>query len=316
MAVTVNAMTDQVMGSDGVASHCVPVTLLGLNIINEGSFLPRVPANAPTFSYQPSLKGRMGIFAVTTGDVTRAWIVLLPESGVPDCAMVAIPPSIGQAADYYARLGASNPLSVPLIRDYVALINGMDPMQMDLRAGKVQACYGSQILGSTRPMALLFPVRALRNAGGPDGELGPFVSDGAVITDTINGLASATGGAFRPSLLEGFTHSNGIGTFNTFLQAISGRFSVRNAFALDPARAEPITTGIASNVLQHLSGQTGGIVNGRPVGNFEFWPFERWKNEPDRDKAMRAFHGSQFDYLHNWVFPRHLLRFSIQMSMD
>src|SRR5580698_2728770 len=108
VAVTVNAMTDQVMGSDGVASHCVPVTLLGLNIINEGSFLPRVPTNAPTFSYQPSLKGRMGIFAVTTGDVTRAWIVLLPESGVPDRAMVAISPSIGQAADYYAHLGASN----------------------------------------------------------------------------------------------------------------------------------------------------------------------------------------------------------------
>jgi hypothetical protein len=314
MAVTVNAMTDQVMGSDNLPSHCKPVTLLGLNIINEGSFLPRVPANTPTFSYQPSLQGRMGVFAVTAGKATRAWIVLLPETGVPDRVMIAIPPTIGQAADYYGPLGASNPLSVPLIRDYAALINGMDPVEMDMRHGKVQACYGSQILGSYRPMALLFPIRALRDAGGIDGELGPFVSDGAVVADTINALADATGGAFKPSFVECFTHSNGIAAFNAFLQAIAGRFAVRNAIALDPASAEPIASGIAANVSQHLSGQTGGIVNGRPVGNFEYWPFDRWKNEPDRDNAMRAFHGSRFDYLHNWAFPRHLLRFSIQMS--
>lgn len=314
MVVTVNAMTDQVMGSDDLPSHCKPVILLGLNIINEGSFLPRVPANTPTFSYQPSLQGRMGVFGVTAGKVTRAWIVLLPESGVPDRVMIAIPPTIGQAADYYGPLGASNPLSVPLIRDYVALINGMDPIEMDMRHGKVQACYGSQVLGSSRPMALLFPIRALRDGGGIDGELGPFVSDGAVVTDTINALADATGGAFKPSFVECFTHSNGITAFNAFLQAIAGRFVVRNAIALDPASAEPIVSGVAANVSQHLSGQTGGIVNGRPVGNFEYWPFDRWKNEPDRDNAMRVFHGSLFDYLHNWTFPRHLLRFSIQMS--
>jgi hypothetical protein len=229
--------------------------------------------------------------------------------------MIGILPSIGQQADYYSALGASDPLSPPLIRDYAALVAGLDPFSGDMRDGKVQACYGTQVLSSDRPMALLIPVRALRNAGGTDPELGPFGDNGQVIADTINAIADATGDAFQPNLVEGFTHSNGIVTFNAFLRALAGNFRIRTAIALDPAQAQPIADCLAATVFQHLSGQTGGIINGRPVGNFEYWPFDRWKNEPERDHMMRMLHGDHFQYLHNWVFPRHLLRFSIQMTM-
>jgi hypothetical protein len=136
-----------------------------------------------------------------------------------------------------------------------------------------------------------------------------------VIVDTLNAIATATGGAFQPKFIEAFTHSNGIVTFNAFLGAISGLVVVRTAIAFDPAKAQPVASGLAGTVLQHLSGQTGGFVNGRPTWNFEFWPFERWKNEPQRDHVMRLFHNSLFDYLHNYAFPRYLLRFSIQMTM-
>ena len=314
MAVSVNPITDKIIGSDKTPAHCEPVTLLGLNVINEATYLPRVPANTPFFYYQPSLNGRLGVFAVTTGSITRSWILLLPETGTPDRVMIGILPSIGQAADYYSQRDGGNPVSVPLIRDFVALVNGMDPYTNDMRDGKVQACYGSQVLGSSRPMALLIPVRTLGGGGGADPELGPFVSDGQVIADTINGIASATGGAFKANAIEAFTHSNGIVSFNTFLQAIYGRFIIRTAIALDPAGAQSVSNTVASTLCQHLSGQTGGIVNGRPVGNFEFWPFDRWKNEPDRDHTMRMFHNDVFDYLHNYAFPRYLLRFSIQVT--
>jgi hypothetical protein len=314
MPVDINPITNLVIGSDTTDSHCEPVTLLGLNVINEASFLPRVVSNAPTFFYQPSLNGRMGVFAVTALNVTRAWILLLPDSGVPDRVMIGILPSIGQAGDYYRRLNGANPLSIPLIRDAVALVNGMDPFTLDMRDGKVQACFGSQVLGSDRPMALLVPVRVLAGGGGTDPELGPFADNAQVIVDTINAIANATGNAFSPDNVEAFTHSDGIRTFNPFLNALSGNFTVANAIALDPARATSITGGVANNLTQHLSGQTGGIINGRPVGNFEYWPFDRWRNEPNRDHTMRMFHGDLFDYLHNYAVPRHLLRFSIQLT--
>ena len=84
---------------------------------------------------------------------------------------------------------------------------------------------------------------------------------------------------------------------------------------LDPAGAQSVGSGLAGSLRQHLSGQTGGIVNGMPTGNFEFWPFDRWKNEPERDHTFRMLHRDLFQYLHNFAFPRYLLRFSIQISM-
>jgi hypothetical protein len=258
----------------------------------------------------------MGVFAATAGSITRAWILLLPETGTPDRVMVGILPSIGQNAGYYAQRDGNNPLSVRLIGDAVALISGMDPSTGDDREGKVKgACFGSQVLGSDRPMALLIPVRTLGGGGAVDPELGPFASDGQVIVDTISAIADATQGSFRFNSVEAFTWSNGIITFNAFLRALAGRLNIREAYSLDPAHAQPVVNGIAADVFQHLRGQTGGIVFGRPVGNFEFWPFERWRNEPQRDLMIRMLHGSQFDYLHNYAFPRYLLRFSIQMTM-
>lgn len=304
------------MGADSTPSHCQPVTLLGLNVINEGSFLPRVVNNAPTFSYQPSMQGRMGVFAATAGGITRAWILLLPESGVPERVMIGILPTIGQNFAFFTKLKGNDPLSVPLIRDAVALINGMDPITMDMRFGKVQACYGSQVLGSDRPMALLVPVRTLGGGGKVDPELGPFTTDGQVIAETITGIVAATQGVFQARLIEGFTHSSGITSFNLLLRAIAGRFPVRTAISLDPAVAQSVGSGLAAQLQQNLSGQTGGIGNnGRPIGNFEFWPFNRWKNDPQRDHAMRMFHNDLFDYLHNFAFPHYLLRLSIQVTM-
>jgi hypothetical protein len=314
VSVSITALTDKVIGADSTPSHCQPVTLLGLNIINEGSFLPRVVANTPTFSYQPSLRGRMGVFAVAAGNITRAWILLLPEDGVPERVMIGILPSVGQASDYYSKLQGGNPLSVPLIRDCIALINGMDPITLDMRDGKVQACYGSQVLGSDRPMALLVPVRTLGGGGGVDPELGPFASDGQVIADTVAGIVAATQGAFQARSIEAFTHSNGVSTFDSFLRAVAGRFPVRTAITLDPASAQSIDSALAGQLQQNLSGQTGGIINGRAIGNFEFWPMQRWKNEPQREQVMRMFHNSLFDYLHNYAFPRYLLRLGIQVT--
>src|SRR5271166_6467278 len=100
MAVTIDPITDKVIGTDTTPSHCEPVRVLGLNVINEATFLPRVPTNTPFFYYQPSMTGRMGVFAVTAGSITRSWVLLLPEGGIPDRVMIGIPPSIGQAADY------------------------------------------------------------------------------------------------------------------------------------------------------------------------------------------------------------------------
>jgi hypothetical protein len=314
MAVSITPITDNVLGADRTPSHCNPIMCLGLGIINEASFLPRVPSNTPSFSYQPSLNARMGVFAATARGVTRSWILLLPETGSPDRVMVGITPSIGQAADYYGKRDGGNPLSVPLILDFAALVAGMDPTTLDMREGKVQACYGSQILGSSRPMAMLLPVRTLGGGGGSDPELGPFASDGQVIMETLQGIAAASQGAFQPNAVEAFTHSNGIVSFLTFLRALSGRIPVRTAISLDPAGAQSIASGLATTLMQNLSGQTGGIVRGRPAGNFEFWPFDRWKNEPQRDHIMGMVHNDLFEYLHNYAFPRYLLRFSIQMS--
>jgi hypothetical protein len=315
MAVSVVPITDRIIGKDTTSSHCEPIDLFGLSVINEATYLPFVPANKPSFFYQPSLDGRMGVFAVTAGSVTRAWVLLLPDSGTPNRLMIGILPSIGQAAAYYSALGAGDPLSPPLIRDYAALVAGVDPFSGKKRGGKVQAHYGTQVLSSDRPMALLIPVRALRNAGGSDPELGPFAEDAQVIADTINAIADATGNAFSADVVEAFTHSNGISTFNTFLDALSNNFTVRVAIGIDPARAQAITSGLAATVVQHLSGQTGGIFNGRPMGGFDYWPLDRWQNEPERDHQMRMFHNNQFVYLHNWALPRYLLRFSIQMTM-
>lgn len=313
--VTVAPVTGAVLGRDTTPAHCEPVTVLGLNIINEASFIPRVFTNAPQFSYQPSVNGRLGVFAATAGNVTRSFILLLPESGVPDRLMIGILPSIGQAADYYAPLRGQDPLSPALIRDFIALVTGLDPVTMDLRAGRVQACYGAQVLGSRRPMALIVPVRTLGGGGGVDPELGPFASDSQVIADTIRGIAMASGGAFKPHAIEAFTHSNGIVTFNAFLKAIAGQFPLRGAYSLDPAKAQTVQAPGDVPVLQHLSGQTGGVVDGRPVGNFEFWPPARWANEPQRDHLLRMVHNDMFQYLHNYAFPRYLLRFSINMTM-
>jgi hypothetical protein len=314
MAVSITAITDRVIGADSTPSHCELVTMMGLNVIDEATFLPRVPSNTPSFYYQPSMRGRMGVFAANTGAVTRSWVLLLPEDGIPDRVIIGILPTIGQAAEYYAKRDGGNPVSVALIRDFVALIIGMDPYTQDMRPGKVQACYGSQVLGSSRPMALLIPVRTLGGGGGVDPELGPFASDAQVIADTIHGIAAATGGAFRPSVIEVFTHSDGIETFIPFLKAVFGRFAIRNAISLDPVRARSTDSSLAVTLCQHLSGQTGGIVNDRPVGNFEYWPFDRWKNDPDREHKMRMFHHGIYDYLHNYAFPRCLLRLSIQVT--
>src|ERR1051326_3382946 len=185
MAVSLTPITEQVIGFDAMASHCMPVVLLPLHVIDEATFLP-ASSNAPSFLLQQPQHGRMGVFAVTAGSVTRAWILLLPQSGTPNRIMIGILPPIAQHGTeaYYQALGAANPLSLPLIRDAVALITGMDPVTNAFRAGLVQACYGSQILGSRRPMALLVPVRALTGGGGEDPQLGPFASGGQVLGDT------------------------------------------------------------------------------------------------------------------------------------
>jgi len=136
-----------------------------------------------------------------------------------------------------------------------------------------------------------------------------------MIVDTISARADATQRAFQANSVEVVTHSNGIVTFNAVLEAFSGRLVVTTPFALDCARAQPVNLGLEGTVWQNLSGQTGGIGDGRSVGNFEARSSDRWKNEPQRDHVMRMFHNDLFDCPHNYAFPRHLLRFSIQITM-
>jgi hypothetical protein len=160
----------------------------------------------PRFLSVQGLQGSIGIFAVEArGGVTRAVICALPATGSADRVMVGILPSFGQAWDYYSKLDGTNPLLGALIRDTLALITGDD------RDGKVDACYGTQVLTSDRPMALLIPVRVLAAAtGNRDSELGPFLYDGEVIADTLRGIAAATNASFSTEVVEAFTHGNGI----------------------------------------------------------------------------------------------------------
>lgn len=62
----------------------------------------------------------------------------------------------------------------------------------------------------------------------------------------------------------------------------------------------------------YRSGHTGGVVNGRPVGNAELMSMPRWANEPTQQVALPLLHNSEWGYLHSYAFPRYLLRLGIQ----
>jgi hypothetical protein len=165
-------------------------------------------------------------------------------------------------------------------------------------------------------MALLVPVRVLTpTKENRDAEMGPFAYDGEVIADTLTGIAAATGDGFSTDIVEAFTHSNGIQAFNAVLKSVAGKLNVRYAYGLDPAQASPIRASEGTNVRQYLSGQTGGLVNGKPAGNFEYMPIGRWQNEPQREHVMRMWNNDLFTYLHNYAFPRYLLRFSLETTI-
>lgn len=301
--VNVLPITQAVLRRDEPGTHCVSGPLLGTDILDPTTLVPHRPGNHPRFLPFGSLMGRVGIFSATEGAVTRSFILLLPAQGQAERVLVCVPPAIGQASNYYLPLDGRNPISVPLIWDAVALVTGVP------RDGKAQPIYGMQVLTAGRPRALLMPVRVL---AARDQELGPFLDDARLLASAIQGIATACGQGFNPNDIEVFTHSNGIQDCNRLIMAcVRAGLRLRHGIALDPFGAQRLATSPGMEVRQYLSGQTGGIVNNRPVGNFTYLPYDRWEHEPHRARVMRSFHNSIYDYLHNYAFPKYLLRLAL-----
>lgn len=307
MAVKVWPITNDVLGGGAdPTTHCISRKFASLDAIDIGSLRKGDVTNVVRFVSLPAPDARMGIFAVEARGVTRSFVLALPATGTTDRVMVAMPPAISQNIVYYMRMRGGDPRSPDLIRDAIALVSG------DKRAGRVKPAYGTQVLTSKRPMALLFPVRALSAGSGVDPELGPFVSDGDVIVETLRGIGEATGSAFAPDKVEVFCHSNGVGAFNSFVKAITGKLNLRCVYGLDPPRAATLAAKEPVEIRYYRSGHTGGVVNGRPVGNAELMSMPRWANEPTQQVALPLLHNSEWGYLHSYAFPRYLLRLGIQ----
>lgn len=301
--VTVTPITQAILGRAD-AGTCALGQMRDSDCIALGTFIPHDLRNRPRFQPLPGLPARMGVFAATEGSITRSFILTLPETGTADRVLFFVPPAIGQASDYYLERGGRNPQSRALILDSVGLISG------DPRDGKVNPFYGTQVLRAGRPRAFIMPVRVL---AARDEELGPFGYQGALFRDTLRAIATASGNLFDPNQIELVTHSNGTQDCNRLIRACNAAgVGIRAGIALDPFGAVPLVASPLMVVRQYLSGHTGGIVNGRPVGNFIFMPQERWQHEPERARVMRSFHNSVYDYLHNYTFPKYLLKAALE----
>jgi hypothetical protein len=229
---------------------------------------------------------KFAVYAVKLGNVERAMVLLTPLHGKASNLLIVISHSFGQNDTYYGRLGYSNPLSPPLIKDVVQRF--------------VIERWGAQLMVDHSDYALLMPVRARPGTGG-GGELGSFVENAGAGTLAIQKLIAMTDGAFALDRVGLVTFSNGITAANQFI-AVGGKGqSIHWAINQDPAAGIPIS-GMVGRKRQFLSGYT---TRGQPRPGFEFLPLKRWEEE--QWYSDPEWTHDRFNYLHTWCLPHYSL---------
>jgi hypothetical protein len=316
MAVTAVPLTERLggpalSGPVDPATHLVARQLPPSHMIHDSSYVPNQGASGMVFG-PLAARTRAGVFDVTdTGSgVRRAFLVFVPDGGpAPTDVLYGILPSLGQAADYWRRLQAHLPVSDAMVADVLSMV-GMD----DVRPGMVKAHYVQQVMTCLRRRyALIIPVRSLSSS--ESAELGPFGTDGRVITDALAQIAQAAGGAFSPLSVDAFAHSAGGFALHRLLRATR----LRHVIAIDtnpPARpsncsgvAKLYVSGFVHGSLAQVGGRSGAHAGA------EYVPFRRWGNEPTQASVLPSiFANHQTNYLHNWAFPRYLLRVGLQAT--
>jgi hypothetical protein len=104
------------------------------------------------------------------------------------------------------------------------------------------------LLHHIAPGAIFAPLGEIRDVAGESPplsqnsvrELGPFLTDGALTRQTLDGLAAVIGKGFVTSPFDTFSFSSGIGDIPPFLAVLKGEVSVRSAISIDPS---PILMG-------------------------------------------------------------------------
>ena len=287
--IAVRPITAQVNEGREDAKHLDVISVPSIPVVDVNTFRPGDPANKPNFSVAPPRKSRMGVFACSRGNNTRAVILMLPETGTPDRILIGITHGFGQNRQYYAAEGWTDPLSTALIQDVAIRF--------------VRDRWGAQMLASRKQMAMLLIVRASAGSGG---ELGPFAHDAEFTRTAFDGIAAVTGRSFSTANVEIFTYSSGIHDLARFVNATQGTLNYQAIYNIDPARHLNAPHPRGANVKQFLSGQTGG-----PAPGFEWMPESRWENEPN----FRSRGGQNlFNYLHNRCLPNYALHLGIQLT--
>ncbi len=291
MAATVtaqDALTLKLFPGTLGKDHCVECDVPGKWVIDATTFKSGDPKNLFGFKMAPATTGRVGIFLVERGAFKRALIVCLPSAGTAAGVLFGISHGFGQSHTEYMKRGYTNPLSEPHLK-YVAdwaLFN-------DFR-------WAAQLLFSRRrEMAFVMPVRASDSHG----ELGPFLTDGALTRETLDGLAAVIGKGFVTSPFDTFSFSSGIGDILPFLAVLKGKVTVRSVISIDPNPILMASGGLPK--LHFASGKTSGSVKG-----LEYMPYDRWA----KHHLWATGKNTQFDYLHNGCLPTYCLNLGLEIA--
>jgi hypothetical protein len=286
--LVVRPITADLFGGPAEIWRSAPIP--AFHVVDAATFLPGQPTNRLEFRRVPDKTVKFAVFAAKLGAVERALVLMAPLQGRVTNLLIVISHSFGQNDAHYGKLGYSNPLSLPLIKEVIDKF--------------VLGRWGSQLLAARNDFALLMPVRA--KAGPSGSELGPFVEKsgiGALIIQKIIGL---TNGAFGVDRVELVTFSNGIATANHFINAGGKGLSIQRACNQDPAGGASIVTSVPVRK-QYLSGYTTGH---RARHGFEFLPLQRWEHEP---QFKTLWPHDRFNYLHTWCLPQYTLFMALTM---
>jgi len=239
------------------------------------------------FLFRETKAIKYAVFAAKLGNVERAYLLMIPATGIPSNLLIVITHGFAQNNAWYTSLGYSNPLSPQLI-EFV-------------RDEFLLARWGAQVMAaSSTDYAVLLPVRA---QGGGQGELGPFITRPDIGSELVDNLIVLTNRAFAPKRVELVTFSSGIYDANVFIAAGGKSLKIQTAYNQDPAGGVSLSSLVPERK-QYLSGMT---TRGSHFG-FEYLPLPRWKNEPHR---YEQFPNDAFNYLHTWCIPRYTLYLGI-----
>lgn len=283
-----DVLTLKLFGGAIGKDHCVERSVTGKWVIDTTTFKSGDPKNVFSFNIASNTTARVGIFLVERGAFKRALIVCLPSMGTAAGVLFGISHGFGQNDAAYMKRGYDNPLSEPHLT-YVAdwaLFN-------DFR-------WAAQLLFSRRrEMAFVMPVRAKDGHG----ELGPFLTDGALTRETLDGLAAVIGKGFATTPFDTFSFSSGIGDLLPFLAVLKGKVAVRSVIAIDPAPNVMAPGSLPK--LQFISGMTGGPALGQ-----ESLPYARWA----KHHLWAGGKANPFEYLHNGCLPTYCLHLGLQIA--